>query len=94
MKNAFFGPIILAFSLFFILLVLPNQWIESVVSKSHVQHAATELNPLMFQGVYVQKEMLKDKTYLPIYGSSELSRLDQFHPANYFKVNHDGFTPF
>lgn len=38
--------------------------------------------------------MLKDPTYLPIYGSSELSRLDEFHPSNYFQVNNEGFTPY
>jgi D-alanine transfer protein len=48
----------------------------------------------MFQGKYVQGKMLEEKQYLPIYGSSELARLDQFHPSNFFAVNNQGFTPF
>ena len=38
--------------------------------------------------------MFEDSKYLPIFGSSELSRLDEFHPSNYFQVNNQGFTPY
>jgi D-alanine transfer protein len=48
----------------------------------------------MFQGLYLQNKMLEEQKYLPIYGSSELSRLDKFHPSNYFQVNNQGFTPY
>jgi D-alanine transfer protein len=48
----------------------------------------------MFQGKYIQQQMLADKQYLPIYGSSELARLDRFHPSNYFQVTGEPFTPF
>lgn len=36
----------------------------------------------------------KDPTYLPIYGSSELSRFDPYHPSNFFHENPQGFTPY
>ena len=94
MKKALFSPIIVAFLTLFILIMIPNNWIEHFISKQRVSEAATELNPFMFQGKYIQFKMLEDKRYLPIYGSSELSRLDAFHPSNYFKENKDGFTPF
>jgi D-alanine transfer protein len=94
MKKAIFSPLILAFTVLIGLVIIPNKWIESLIPKSRVSEAATELNTLMFQGKYVQGKMLEDKTYLPMYGSSELSRLDQFHPSNYFTVNNQGFTPF
>ncbi|RCK13051.1 hypothetical protein DT075_01770 [Bacillus licheniformis] len=45
-------------------------------------------------GMYLQGKALEDPKYLPIFGSSELSRLDAFHPSNYFKVNNQGFTPY
>lgn len=94
MKKALFSPLILAFLVLISLVVIPNKWIEHFIPKSRVSQAATELNLFMFQGKYVQGKMLENPHYLPMYGSSELSRLDQFHPSNYFKVNQAGFTPF
>lgn len=94
MKKALFSPIIFAFLTFFLLMIIPDRWIEHFISKQRVREAATELNPCMFQGKYIQSKMFEDNRYLPIYGSSELSRLDEFHPSNYFTENNDGFTPF
>ncbi|MED2942166.1 D-alanyl-lipoteichoic acid biosynthesis protein DltD [Bacillus swezeyi] len=93
-KRFLFGPIILAFLLFFTMILIPNSWLAPLVPKDRVATSATELNPMMFQGTYLQGKMLEDPKYLPIYGSSELSRLDKFHPSNYFKVNKQGFTPY
>ncbi len=94
MKKVIFTPLILAFAVLIGMVIIPNKWIESLIPKNRVSEAATELNTLMFQGKYIQGQMLEEKQYLPIYGSSELSRLDQFHPSNYFAVNNQGFTPF
>jgi len=94
MKKPIFMPLILAFFVLFILVIIPNKWIESLIPKNRVQQAATALNPTMFQGKYIQQKMLEDPRYLPMYGSSELSRLDRFHPSNYFQVTKAGFTPF
>jgi D-alanine transfer protein len=94
MKKPVFAPIFLAILVLFILVIIPNRWIENLIPKNRVNQAATELNPFMFQGKYVQQKMLEDKHYLPIYGSSELSRLDRFHPSNYFQVKKEPFTPF
>ncbi|MFD0825746.1 D-alanyl-lipoteichoic acid biosynthesis protein DltD [Neobacillus sp. M.A.Huq-85] len=94
MKKPVFIPLFLAFLVLLILVVIPDRWIESMIPKNRVSQAATELNPFMFQGKYIQKKMLEDPKYLPIYGSSELARLDRFHPSNYFKEVHEEFTPF
>ena len=94
MKKPLFSPIFLAILVFLLVVSIPNKWIISMIPENRVETAATALNPLMFQGEYIQSSMLKDKRYLPIYGSSELSRLDRFHPSNYFKENDEGFTPF
>lgn len=93
-KRFLFGPIILAFLLFFTAILIPNAWLTKLVPKDRVETSATELNPMMFQGMYLQGKALEDPKYLPIFGSSELSRLDAFHPSNYFKVNNQGFTPY
>ncbi|CRK81024.1 D-alanyl-lipoteichoic acid biosynthesis protein DltD [Neobacillus massiliamazoniensis] len=94
MKKPVFGPMILAVLVLFCLVIIPNSWIETFIPKNRVSQAATDLNPVMFQGKYIQSEMLEDNRYLPIYGSSELSRLDRFHPSNYFQVTNAPFTPF
>ncbi len=94
MKKNLFSPIFLAFLVLMIVILIPNKWIESMIPKKRVNQASTELNPFMFQGKYVQQKMLENNHYLPIYGSSELARLDRFHPANYFKETKEGFTPF
>ncbi|WHY88321.1 D-alanyl-lipoteichoic acid biosynthesis protein DltD [Neobacillus novalis] len=94
MKKALFTPMILAFLVLVILVLIPNKWIEGMIPENRVNQAATELNPFMFQGKYVQQKMLEDNQFLPIYGSSELARLDRFHPANYFKETGADFTPF
>lgn len=94
MKKRFFGPIILAFILFAGAIAIPSSWLTGFITDKRVKESATALNPSMFQGLYLQDQMLKDPTYLPIYGSSELSRLDEFHPSNYFQVNNEGFTPY
>ncbi|MGG1691858.1 D-alanyl-lipoteichoic acid biosynthesis protein DltD [Bacillus ginsengihumi] len=94
MKKYAFAPIIIAFALFLVFLFFPNRWIEHFITDQNVESAATELNPLMFQGEYIQSKMLESKKYFPIYGSSELAHFDPFHPSNYFAANSDGFTPF
>lgn len=94
MKRTNFGPILLALAIFGILLFMPSRYLLPLISDQKVEHAADALNPAMFQGTALQKKMLEDKKYLPMYGSSELSRLDVYHPSNYFKANPDGFTPF
>lgn len=94
MKKYAFVPIIIAVVLFLVFVFFPNNWLKSFISDKKVQSAATELNPLMFQGDYVQKKILEEKNSFPIYGSSELARFDPFHPSNYFAANQKGFTPF
>ncbi|MCG8396260.1 D-alanyl-lipoteichoic acid biosynthesis protein DltD [Bacillus atrophaeus] len=94
MKKRFFGPIILAFILFAGAVAVPASWLTRFIPDKRVEESATALNPNMFQGLYLQNKMLEEQKYLPIYGSSELSRLDKFHPSNYFQVNNQGFTSY
>src|SRR3954463_1257402 len=94
MKKPVFIPLFLAFFVLFILVIIPDRWIESLIPKNRISQEATELNPFMFQGKYIQQKMLDNSRYLPIYGSSELARLDRFHPSNYFQEVHEDFTPF
>ncbi|AFQ15695.1 D-alanyl-lipoteichoic acid biosynthesis protein DltD [Bacillus thuringiensis] len=94
MKQPRFGPLLLALFLFFGMLVIPLHYLPPLVNEQKVEDATTSLKKEMFQGIVLQQKMLKDQKYLPMYGSSEFSRLDVYHPSNYFKVNNQGFTPF
>ena len=86
-KKYLFGPIILALVLFAGVVFIPTSWLAKLVPADRLEESAISLEPNMFQGTYLQNEMLKRSTYVPIYGSSELSRWDPFHPSNYFEVN-------
>lgn len=71
--------------------------VPSLVGFQKVQSkkSATSMNPTVVQGVAIQQKMLAtDKTYLPIFGSSELSRVDQFHPNVFAEKYNRGYTPF
>lgn len=94
MKGTPFGPIIAAFGLLCLVLLIPTSLLERAIPQSMVARKATGFAPNMIKGMLVQEKMLKNPKYLPIYGSSELKRMDEFHPSNYFKLNPIGFTPF
>lgn len=94
MKKPRFGPMILAVLLVGSLVFMPSGVTSLTINQNEVHQASSTLDPNIFQGTLMQQRMLESKQYLPIYGSSELHRLDMYHPTNYFKINPDGFTPF
>jgi D-alanine transfer protein len=94
MKNPKFGPIILAVILSIILLCLPSHELSTLITQKTVSQTVTALNPTIFQGVAIQKKIMQDKKFIPIYGSSELSRFDEFHPSIYFKNHNSQYTPY
>lgn len=101
-RTAFFGPMIVAFSLLCLVLLIPTSLLEKVIPNSMVKRASYGFQSNMIKGMLIQDKMLKSPNYLPIYGSSELMRIDPFHPTNYFEVNPigvskaapNGLTPF
>lgn len=94
MKAPRFGPMILAVIIVCSLVFTPSSVESLTISRNEVYQASSSLDPNIFQGILMQRKMLENKQYLPIYGSSELHRLDMYHPTNYFKINPGGFTPF
>ncbi|MGM9988604.1 MAG: D-alanyl-lipoteichoic acid biosynthesis protein DltD [Bacillaceae bacterium] len=89
-----FGPILIATILFLVFLFAPISWFYPLISDKKVDNAAASLRPIMFQGVALQEKMWQSDKYLPMYGSSELSRFDEFHPYNYFKMTDPSIAPF
>lgn len=75
-----FGPLIVACLLVVLLFSLP-------ISKKHsaaIEHkAAVSLSPVVFKNQSIKQQALSDKHthYVPFFGSSELRRMDRFHPS-------------
>ena len=93
-KKFIFGPIIAALVLFAGVIFFPVSWLTKFIPENRLAESAISLEPNMFQGTYLQSEMLEDSKYVPIFGSSEFSRWDPFHPSNYFETNEADFTPY
>ncbi|PMD68175.1 D-alanyl-lipoteichoic acid biosynthesis protein DltD [Companilactobacillus nuruki] len=74
-----FGPVIVAIAALLILLWAPINF--KTVTPSKVQQAATSLDVRVLKGESV-KNAAEKENYIPIIGSSELSRMDPFHPSS------------
>ncbi|MGG0657289.1 D-alanyl-lipoteichoic acid biosynthesis protein DltD [Rummeliibacillus pycnus] len=94
MKKITFLPLVIAIIIFLAFIFFPNRWLKSWITDQRVEEAKIEMNPLMFQGAYLQSQMLKDKNALPIYGSSELEHFDPFYPYNYTKAAGTPYSTF
>ncbi|PZF87452.1 D-alanyl-lipoteichoic acid biosynthesis protein DltD [Listeria ivanovii] len=88
-----FGPLLVAFAVFLFVLFGPSS-LFSYVSPNAVKKSATSMNESVIQGLDIQKEALREGSYLPIFGSSELSRIDPFHPSVVSQKYDQGYTPF
>lgn len=86
-----FGPLIVACLLVVLLFSLP-------ISKKHsaaIEHkAAVSLSPVVFKNQSIKQQALSDKHthYVPFFGSSELRRMDRFHPS-VMAARYHNYTP-
>lgn len=73
---------------------LTSLWVDSVELKAGTV-AALGVNPTFdtFQGTILQKKAFENPKILPIYGSSEMSMIYDYHPAKVFTPE-TGVTPF
>lgn len=88
-----FGPLLVAFAVFLFVLFGPSS-LFSHVSSDTVKKSATSMNESVIQGLDIQEKAMQEGNYLPIFGSSELSRVDPFHPSVVSKKYKQGYTPF
>lgn len=86
-----FGPIITAGLLVFIAFFAANQFVS--VNKATEKRAAVSLSSNVYKGSVIKSAALKDG-YVPFFGSSELSRMDPFHPASMAQKYHRNYRPF
>lgn len=87
-----FGPVILAFVLVLILFLLP---IDNKHSLQTEKQAAVSLSPVVFKNQSIKKQALDDKktNFVPFFGSSELRRMDRYHPS-VMAARYHNYTPF
>lgn len=86
-----FGPVIIAVAALLILLWTPIT-IKNVTPEE-VNQAATSLDARVLKGEDV-KNTAETQNYIPIIGSSELSRMDPFHPSSMAQKYHWKNQPF
>ena len=86
-----FGPVIVAIAALLILLWAPINF--KTVTPQKVRQAATSLDVRVLKGESV-KNAAEKENYIPIIGSSELSRMDPFHPSSMAQKYHWKNKPF
>ncbi|MFD1472309.1 D-alanyl-lipoteichoic acid biosynthesis protein DltD [Companilactobacillus mishanensis] len=86
-----FGPVIVAVAALLILLWTPINF--KTVTPEKVNQAATSLDARVLKGENI-KNTAEEENYIPIIGSSELSRMDPFHPSSMAQKYHWKNQPF
>lgn len=87
-----FGPLIVAMLALLVLLLAPLGF--SKMSSARLNQAASSLSVNVLKGEAVKKQAFASKKYVPFIGSSELSRMDAFHPSVLAKKYHRAYQPF
>lgn len=86
-----FGPILIAMLGVVVLLFWPGNYGQS--RQDNVEKAAVSLSPNVFKGNLL-KSAAFDQDYVPFIGSSELSRMDPFHPSVLATKYRRNYRPF
>ncbi|WP_125567424.1 D-alanyl-lipoteichoic acid biosynthesis protein DltD [Companilactobacillus insicii] len=86
-----FGPVIVAIVALLILLWTPINF--KTVTSHKIDQASTSLDVRVLKGESV-KNAAEKENYIPIIGSSELSRMDPFHPSSMAQKYHWKNKPF
>lgn len=75
-----FGPVIVACLLVVIVMAIP--W-NGHHSQKTLRRAAVSISPTVFKNKSIKTQALSDKKvhYVPFFGSSELNRMDRYHPS-------------
>ena len=85
-----FGPVIIALVVLLAFLVIP---FKLKVNDKLLSGAAISQNVDVFKGTAIKQAAL-NKNYVAFMGSSELSRLDPFHPSVLATKYHRSYRPF
>lgn len=81
MKLKPFLPIIISGILFLAFVLMPARWFTGLVTNKAVADNRISLTDQVLKGTLIQNKLFSNDNYYPIYGSSELNKLDPFNPA-------------
>ncbi|MCD2256785.1 D-alanyl-lipoteichoic acid biosynthesis protein DltD [Lactobacillus sp. CC-MHH1034] len=87
-----FGPLVVAAVAIVILFLLPSNYHQA--SKTTIDKAASSLSANVLKGDGLKDQAFKSGKFVPFIGSSELSRMDPFHPSVLAEKYHRGYQPF
>ena len=87
------GPLLLAVALLGGILFFPIKW-EHEPSKADIKDAATSMSMNVIKGNKLKNTAMASADYLPFFGSSELSRINPFHPSVLAEKYGRDYTPF
>lgn len=65
---------------------MPASWFTGLVTNKAVANNRISLTDQVLKGTLIQNKLFSSDKYYPIYGSSELNKLDPFNPA--LALNH------
>ena len=94
-KKIFFaiGPFIIAALFIVALLYSPIDFIKDP-SDEKVHQAASSMSVNVLKGSEIKRQAMESGEYLPFFGSSELSRVNPFHPSVLAKKYDRPYEPF
>lgn len=87
------GPFVLATLLLGIFLFSPISWSKKPSDKS-LKAAASSMSVNVFKGDELKNAAMASGKFLPFFGSSELSRINAFHPSTLAGKYQRGYEPF
>lgn len=87
------GPFILALFLLLVVLFVPNKWAGQPKAQE-LKRGASSMSINVIKGNAIKNTAIGTGDYLPFFGSSELSRINAFHPsvlADHYKRPYEPF---
>lgn len=87
-----FGPFLLAALIASLIMAIPVK--NYKVPDRIVHRASTSMAINILKGNLVKNKAMSDPRYVPFFGSSELSRVNAFHPAVLAEKYHRNYRPF
>lgn len=87
-----FGPIVCALVIIGAVFLAP--FFTSTTSPTVWQNASSSMAANVLRGNSIKNAAIDSGEYVPFFGSSELSRIDSFHPSALAKAYDRNYTPF
>jgi D-alanine transfer protein len=86
------GPFLIAILIVVLVFVYPNG--KASLSAHEKERVAVSSHTNVLIGNYIKNATMEDKMYIPYFGSSELRRIDEFHPSVLAKKYDRDYRPF